>query len=359
MNTEKLYTVALAIQKDINDTGLIALINNMVNSLQNQISQPQQPQYQQQLSTFMQQLSQQLKAAKSNKFSPLWKQILEELGVEDILGDQLDTNITEIFEHNKITLAHAHTQLKEIQSKLNSKKAAIDQLIASFVSLGIETEELLPGECEVGILIPRLYVDNKLPAFGRELEELQSIFAVYEEITTGSRAGFILKSISSSEFGVFLQTSSEIAACVAVATERILALYKTHLEIKKLHNELKKQSVPQANLDGIAEHLNSLISSGIKVAAKEIVNERSVKSLDAGRRNELETELNFSMNKIANRIDRGFNFEVRAEPATLKEPGEATQAQVYYEEIVSRAENLGFIKTDGPPVLSLPESKDS
>ena len=239
MNTEKLYSIAQTLQADLKETQLQSLIGNLASTLQNVVSQPQQPQHQQQLSNQLEQLTKNLKASKVNDFSPLWHQVLAELGLSDLLGERLSMRIAEIFEHNKITPATAHERIKEIQASLKSKSAAIDQVVTSFNALGLESETLDAGECEVGVLIPRAFVDNKLPDLGKELEELQDIFSVFEEITTGSRPGLTVKSISSSDFGIFLNMAPEVAACTAIAVERILAMYKNYLEIKKLHNELK------------------------------------------------------------------------------------------------------------------------
>lgn len=359
MNAERLHSIAIAIREDINNTESVTLLTNLVNALQNRINQPQQPQFQTQVSTILDQLTKKLESAKSNEFTPLWQQTIEELGFQELLGIELAEQLREIFEHNQITPNTALEQIKEIQNELNPKKAAIDKLVESFQALEIGSEQLAEGECELGVLVPREYVDNKLSSLAKEFKELQDIFSAFEEVVTGSRAGLTVNSISSSDFGIYVAMTPPIAACVAHAVERVVSLYKQMLEIKKLRGELDKQQLPETILKDIETHVNQIMEAGIEKAAAEIV-ARTHKKLDSGRRNELELELKIAMNKIANRIDRGFNIEIRvgphAEEDDVEEPTD--DAPNPYVEIAQASEQMKFIKKDGKPILSLPESKD-
>jgi len=92
----------------------------------------------------------------------------------------------------------------------------------------------------------------------------------------------------------------------------------------------------------------------------EIVNEYHT-GKDGGRKNELTNAVKISLNKIANRIDRGFNFEVRIEPPKplpqdAKEANEVKQA-VHTIQVASV--NMQYMKLEGPPILALPEDIES
>ena len=64
------------------------------------------------------------------------------------------------------------------------------------------------------------------------------------------------------------------------------------------------------------------------------------------------------MEKIANRIDRGFNIEVRVEPASQRDGDISTAEDIRYAEIIeSAAPTLQFLKREGIPILSLPEAQ--
>ena len=78
--------------------------------------------------------------------------------------------------------------------------------------------------------------------------------------------------------------------------------------------------------------------------------------------NELTDALRISLNKLANRIDRGYNIEVRVAELPKQEVQEGqdnadqTEKIQHFEAIKKAAPNLQFIRLDGEPVLSLPEA---
>lgn len=362
MNVERLHTIAAELRRDLDQTDALSLLQNLVSSLSDQVSQPHQPQYQQQTSRYLTQLLDALRKARVNAFSPTWQQVIGEIGATALTGSELADAIEDIFARNQITPSVAQEELQDILNRLLQISAALDQLLASCRTLKIGTESLSPGECELGVLVPRVFLDNQLDRFATELEELHRIFGVFAEVATGARPGFEIKTISSTDLSVYLEVSAIVAACIATALERIIALYKQLLEIRKLQGELAKQGLEKKNLKGIEEHANGVMESGIDKLVKEIISEY-LKKGDAGRRNELSIELKYSLKKLANRIDRGFNIEVRmAEPEVAAEnPEEATEEEKAllkaHERVSQATENMQFLRLEGEPVLQLSESK--
>ena len=184
-----------------------------------------------------------------------------------------------------------------------------------------------------------------------------------ESLSTGSRPSFPIKTISSTDLSIFLDVSAVVGACVATAVERIVALYKTLLEVRKLQGELVKQGVDKKNLEGIETHANGIMDDGIDKLVKDLLFEFKGK-VDGGRKNELSVELKYSLKKIANRIDRGFNIEVRMEePLQPADAAEEATAEVKalsrsHEKIREASKTLQFLKLDGEPILRLSEAKD-
>jgi hypothetical protein len=362
MNVERLHAIATELRRDLDQTAALSLLQNLVSSLSNQVSQPQQPQYQQQTSQYLTQLLDALRKASVNSFSPTWQQVLDEIGATQLTGSELASAIEDIFARNQITPSVAQQELQELLNRLQQVSAALDQLLAACRALKVGTESLSPGECELGVLVPRAFLNNQLDRFATELEELNQIFGVFAEISTGARPGFQIKTISSTDLSVYLEVSAIVAACIATALERIIALYKQLLEIRKLQGELAKQGLEKKNLKGIEDHANGVMEAGIDKLVQEIVSEY-LKESDAGRKNELSIELKYSLKKLANRVDRGFNIEVRmAEPEVAAEnPEEATEEEKAllkaHEKVSQATENMQFLKLEGEPVLQLSESK--
>ncbi len=357
MNAERLHAIAAVLKKEMTATQTVSVIDALCSSLQQVLQQNNHPQFQENLANNLKRVYSSLSACPSDNFSPAWKQLLEEMGGTPYFGKPLKTAVEEIFQRNQITPAVALRELQQLSQKLTAFQQALDQILAGFKQFGIGNEVLEPGQCEIGMLIPRDAVGNNLNGFAQELKELIFVLNTFSEVATGSPDELEIKTISSSDLTVYLDASAPFAACLAIAIERIVALYKQLLEIKKIRSDLLKQGVPDKQTAGIEEYANNAMDNGIEALAKEIIaKHHQVK--DGHRKNELANALRVALNRIANRIDRGFNIEVRVEP--VAEPAEGDEAakkvKEQIEAIQAASKNMQFMKLEGSPILMLPES---
>ena len=153
-----------------------------------------------------------------------------------------------------------------------------------------------------------------------------------------------------------------MAACIATAVDKLLDLYKKFLEVKRLRAEMKKQGLTDEDLQGVTKRYHTMMEKGIEQITIEVF-ETYYKGNDAGRENELKNGVRISLNKLANRIDRGFNIEVRV--ASLPEsanPEETTdspaEVRQHVQTIQTASKNLQFMRVEGEPILSLPENEE-
>ena len=359
MNTERLHVIARAVVDDIEECKLKKRLEQLTNQLQNLVNDPSQPQHQQNVSERLKDISEELKESKSNSFPPTWKQSLNNLGWDGLLGNQLLETLNEIFSRNQITPSIAYEEVNEIKDKINTLESAFSHLIDSFEALGIGADDLNPGECELGVLVPRDFVKNKLEDLGKELHELNKIFDIFSEIATGSRPGFEIREISSSDLSFFLDILPEVAVCMAVSIERIIATYKRILEIRKLRSELNEVGVPKSKTKSIEEHANTMIDDEIEKISSQVLDEYYVG--ENKRKNELNVELKHALKDIAARIDRGFNIEIRVEPIEENEEEvdeKNGKRKQNINQILESAKTLKYLKGEGDPILCLPESNE-
>jgi hypothetical protein len=262
----------------------------------------------------------------SERFSPAWREALKEIGGEDFFGLTLRNKIQGIIQKNQLTPTVAADELDKLRERMEKFQAALHQTVVAFATFRIGDEKLAPGECEIGILIPRHAVDNRLIEFSAELKELTFILNTFAELAT--------------------------------AIERLVALYKSLLEIRKIQVDLRKQGVPDDAAKGIEGHANALMEQGIAKLSVEIVEQFYTRN-DDGRKNELTTAVKFSLNNIANRIDRGYNIEVRCEPLTGPAENEPQNQETNkaLAAVLKAAANMQFLKLEGDPILRLPEKK--
>ena len=366
MNAERLHSIGVAIQEDLAKTDLLANLQLLSSSLVQQVNQPSQPQYQQEVARAFGALKDGAARSSAPNYSPTWQQVLDEIGATLLLAPAVHERVAAIFARNQITPSIASTEVETLRTAVQVFAAAIDQLLASFVVLNIGREELDAGECEVGVLVPRGFVDNRLDKFSDELKEIDRILGVFEELCTGSRPSPEIRSISSTDLSIFLEMSPLVGASVAVAIERIVEMYKKLLEIRKLKGELVKQGVEGSALKGIETHANKGMDDGIGKLVVDLIDEFGGALKAKDRKHEIEIELKFALKKIATRIDRGFNIEVRMEaplePET--EEGAETDAQAanaahLHTRIEAATASMQFLRLEGDPILSLVEEKSA
>lgn len=359
MNAERLHAVCLALKSEMDSQNSVQALQQVVNLISRVVSQPQQPNHQSQLGSALTQFYDNLKDAPSDRFSPAWRQAVEEIGGQGLLGSQLVQRVRSIFERNQITPSVAHQEVQAIFEALQRFKQAIDNTVAGLSQIGVGAEKLAPGECELGILIPRRAVNDSMKEFGEELQDLDFILGTFSEVATGKREPLPIKTISSSDLMVFLAAIPPVAACVAHAAERLINAYKTLLEIRKLQGELKKQGLKEDEMTGISTHASAVMTTAIEEITIEVI-EQYFHGKDKGRKNELTNAMRISLNKLANRIDAGFNVEVRAEPPKKPKSADAATPEEkatksHVDRVMSASQALTFMNLAGNRILHLPE----
>lgn len=362
MNTERLHKILLEIQKDFGKKSILTQLHSVRDNLTNQVNQPQQPAFQTALVTALNQLNTSLDTSIYNDFSPGWRQIIDEIGGHNLFGRELKTIIHDIFNRNQITPAGALQELNKIITQIEQLKKGIDEIVNGFTKIGMGKEELEPGQCEIGYCIPRIAIDNELKGLNKEISELSFILNTFSEVITGSKQEYKVKTISSSDFLLYVIIGLQVADVLSNAIERIINNYKTVLEIKILRNQLKDKGIPDSETKGIESYANSSMEELIKKIAKEVITEHN-KVTEETRRNELENATIIALNKIANRIDKGFNIEVRVE--LLPPPEDKTTEDIEYkkqqetlQKIQDKSRTLEYINTSGQPILELNESTE-
>lgn len=355
MNTEKLHIIAKALQTELKRCNTVAALQEAVNALQQLVRQPNQPNHQQQLSNTLQELYGKLEDSPVDDFSPAWRDVLNELGVTKELGIELKNEIKSIIESNEMTPQIALEKITHIQSDINQTQTNLNGIVQGLSYFNVGEDTLEEDNCEVGVVIPRKYVHNNLKDFGKELIELEKTLIVFSELATGERSNLSIRTISSSELSVFLDFLPITGASIAVAVERVTALYKNMLEIKILRAKLAEQNVPTEKLTGIEEYAESSVAPRIDEIADELIEEYGG-HLDESRKNELRIELRHSLKKIANRVDRGFNFELRVAPIEQTEEADDNENTRIIQRIIEAAKNIEYTESYGDPVLFFPEN---
>jgi hypothetical protein len=156
---------------------------------------------------------------------------------------------------------------------------------------------------------------------------------------------------------VFLECGTQIAAAIAFASERIIAAYKSLLEIRKLREDLVAQGLKKNELAGIDKHAADKMESSIREIVGEVMRKYE-KDHEKGRAHELSNALSISLTKLANRIDRGFHLEIRSAPPDKNSERNLSEEELRgAQELQDIGRKLDFIRPSGKPFLSLQEKE--
>jgi hypothetical protein len=365
MNAERLHALARRIDAELNETEAIVNLQSLAAALQQVMNQPS-AQSQQRVGDMVITLQNGIAKSSLDKWSPAWMELLKDIGFEGYLGQPLLERVKQILQTNEITPAIAKPAIDQLAQKLTSLKDAVQKVMTSFAALNIGADTLAPGECEVGVLIPRGAVDNELGALSKELKELDWIIRTIREVATGEGGPIEIRTVSSTDFFVFLAEHPAVAASIALIVERLINGYKTILEVRKLHGELTTL-MGKKSIKEVEKFADTEMTTTIKAIVEEVIKQYPKK--DTARKNELRTALEGVLRKLADRIDRGFNIEIRIEPIQqTTEPDQpaddeaskkAAELASYQQTIEAAAKAIQFSHRDGPPILHLEDAEEA
>jgi hypothetical protein len=362
MNAERLHAIAAALKDELAKDDTPALLRQLVDETQAMGGAANPSGHQQNVANLRQQLGSALATARSNEFSPAWRQALDELGVATLVGDALREQVETIFGRNEITPTAAAEELTPLAEQLELLNEALAALRSAFRFFEIGSEDLAAGEFEVGFLVPRTAVKDELAELGGEFIQLKRILGPFLELSTGSRPEVRVRSIASSDFQVLLDSLPATALLLATALERIISSYEKVMNIRLARQQLSDSGASEKTLASITEDADNAMSGDIEELVEELLAEGE--DLDPARRNEVRKELRDSLNALANRIDKGYAIEVRSGPPPDEpdEDEEIDPAQQLLrdqaDKVIGMQRRITYRKLTGGPIRQLPEETD-
>lgn len=334
--------------------------DKLVSALEQQVSSPNETN-QLEVAEQRDQLYRIFETSKFNSYPPSLELVLSDMGVENLLGLNMKRRLEGAFQGNQLTPASALEIVKELRDSIETLYGKSEEFVITAGYFELRPDDLEYNEYEFSIAIPRGFVDNELNNFGSELKRLDRTFSVFSELATGSREDFKIKSISSSDLTIILESTPAIALAIVTALERLAAFYEKILNIISLHRQISAvDDMPNKVSEELKKHIEAEIKKGIQESTKSLEKEY-MKGIPAARKNELRTEIKAALTEIASRMDNGFLFDVRGgDPeATETEDEEQTEPNddedmQRYRRISAAREKVRLFRAESEPVLRLP-----
>jgi hypothetical protein len=368
MNAERLHAIARAVQRDLESTQVISLIVQLRDAMNALSANQADENAQRVMHDLRENLSASLGAAESTRFPPSWRGQLDELGLMRVTAPQIAERIESAFAGNELAPSVIRDDLTALADELTQAQESLNELLVGLVWLGVPEETLPPGEAEVSVLVPRAAVDNSLEGLGKEFSQLNRTLQPFVELATGSRPPLEIRTISSSDFGLYLRAVPEAAKLVAQTVVYLYIAWEGVMRFRRARDELAPD-FEDDDLGFLDRKIESDIEQKIQERAEELIANEAHDSIDGERRNELKQDLVFAMNGLSNRIEQGFRVEINVgPPPEIEVDGDelteapATQADIAelrntLLELNQQLRNLEALP-GGAPELRLPESTE-
>ena len=319
MNVEKLHAMAVDLLNDYDKTGMPVSLQSLQQTLQNQISSPGEPTFQQALSDNLGKIRDALHQAPSNNFPNEWEDMMEQLKIDGFFGEKMLKTIDNIFYQNQITPSLALESISALLNSVQETHTHTQQVVGAFQFFNIEKDDLEQGQCEICIAIPKNH-KNKLDELGNEMRQLNIDFRPLAALLNQTSDEFKVRSLSSSDLTVFIETGAPLCLAIFKLIKVSVTIYKELLEAKDIQSKIAKtdafdNAVVKIAARSVKAKSESLIKEHTKTLIQEIRTELNLGSLATKGKEtkELETEIERSIRNTTKRLDKGIRFNVRGE----------------------------------------------
>ena len=316
MNVERLYAALNIIRNENRKRKVVSEVEELIVLLKQSVEAPSD-EANGAFKTKYAQIIGMLTSCESNNVGPTTRMVYSDIGATDKLGVGLLSRIKDTISDNNITPSSALSGLSKIRDEVGDFHTNVKQILSGLNKFGIEPDVIDPGEYEIGVSIPRDNIGGDLSSLIKEFKIIDQSFRPFNELVGAEVISCKLRSISSSEWQVFLDSAPIVSVVIITALERAVALYKNILDTIKLHKEMVKKDYPEKILSASQDHIDEKLQNDIRQVAEGIVDEE-YKGQDEARKKELISDISFSLRFLVKKIDGGVTIEVKTE--LTKEP---------------------------------------
>lgn len=286
--------------------------------------------------------------------TPAQRNSVIEIGGYPYFSPDMPAAINTAILQNPMTPAVVQQQLAELAKKRSEYLETLRTMRASFEKLGVKAQPLIPGQAELGILLPCELFNNDLTGFQEELRRLDQIIRAFYEVANVTPFTIELKEISTSDPIIFLGMDITVLVLIGLTVKWCIEIIKGGLDIKKVAEDARAAGVDLAVVEKIEAQVYTKIEDCVEDKVESMLEGYTG---DLGRRRELEQGLSIALSQMLARIERGMTVEIRFIPpppdASAPEQGQEPTNKQAFDELEQIAKSLEFPQVRGAPVLQL------
>ena len=334
MDASKLKNVLADLTGDSDKT-----ITDTLNTLTNNISANQTTE----ISANFEKLKSYFTESVVNEYSPSNFEIFKSIDAVDYFGNTGLNKIESILNENSFNVQKTVTDLQAYAKKRTDFLALVKNTNSNLEKLNIDNHFHNDDVFEIGLLIPSELTKKKIKNLTKELNHWDKVFKTLKELTGESPDDTEINFVSNGSLQFFIENSAQIGACLAVAVERVVKLYKNIIEIRAAKEKLKELGVSTGEQKTIEKQEKELFNKEIEKISLELVKEFAAKNIDQGRVNEIKVALKGHITYIAKCIDGGMTIEVN--PPEIEKPKELDDTATAEEKAENKKLKATYDKT--------------
>ena len=362
MNAEQLHTVAKTVIEDVQETRILRFFSRFAENLIGLSNNPGDEGTQRNVQTSWSELIDALNMLGEKRWPAGYRQTISNLGGGILVSNEIISQIETSFQTEAMTPATIRDRVNEMQNDITTFVGKLETLTAAFEDLDIGEEELEPGEVELGVLIPREHIENRLNEFAREVKSFDDTLKSISVVATGTREEFEITYISASDLKVFLMIGLVTAALTNDTVTFVLNTLNGIANLKRTLVELENQEVHGEPVQSLRKFIEEKFENDVESFLPDIVN-KYCSELDEHDKHENCNRLRKAINFLAPRLERGYVMEIRVGPLPESEEddedenGDKEEGRDIDWELMNRlqaeAQELKSLEPIGDPILEL------
>jgi hypothetical protein len=358
MNLERFNTLVKAIITEVESTKFFKSFDQVLSASDQRVSNVGDANLATAAEASLAQFQKRLREAKINELAPTFHLYAAEYNLANFLGAPLARAIDAIIAENATKPAVVRDLLRKLRDSLHQDFEALKQASAAFDRFKVAPERPAPGTAELGVLVPRNQ-KGTVKEFGGELIELARIALVFQELATGSRDDPKITTISSTDLSIFMLLDIETARRIAEVISLLADGLKNLINIKRNLDELRKTVLSKDTLAAVEKDAAEFMSTKIEEVTDEVMRDANG-NIREERRRELKIEVKGAITKIAIKKDKGYFFEVKAEPpaSTGEDSERIAKLANDVAAIVAMQKDSQFLKDSSVPLLSITDTTE-
>lgn len=313
MDAGRLRDIVRATNAIAGQMKLVAQLDQLLAALTSYATSPQQPELATTLQALWDGILQDLRSPANNLHAPSEIAILRAIGTDEYVGVGLARELEKIRHQNGLTPALAATSLEQLATGVKAEMdslARVDKLLDNF---RVADLSLTPGETAVGVRLPAGDESGSIADLHIEVRSLRLILRGFTDLTGCREQDIQVRSLGKGCWEFDLATAFLYGSAFAKAIDMLAGTWLKIEQVRDLRKQMAEAKAPEVAMQAMEARQRDILAEDIDVLGDMLI--RDYGSDDAkSRKDEVKVGLTNSLRLMAKKIDKGADFEVRAEP---------------------------------------------